>query len=152
MIPWIVGAAVLVLAYVVYTASRGGGGAKGKPPGPGPAITEVLDATITINKTETGEIVVPDTVRKLYAKETHRLLWKIENNTGRAVDVSLRNFKPAKPGSQDPLTNPANERRNFPNPDEIRDTVKPKANCGNFKYDVYVDGVMKLDPDLEVIN
>jgi hypothetical protein len=140
MIPWIVGAAVLVLAYLVYTASRGRGGATARPP--------VLETWIVIDPGPTGPVVRDPA--PLCGRKNDRLLWHVVNNTGRPVDVSLPHFK-LHGNPNDPLKGSPGARRNHPNPDEIHDKIKENPERGIYKYDIWVDNVMRLDPDLEVI-
>lgn len=143
MLPWIVAAAVLVIAYVVYTSSRGKGGTKGEPPGLKP---KRLETTIFV----TAGPTVPEPVA-LRGCEGDQVVWRIESSIG-PVEVWIPNFKhDGNPGVRDPLEGPNAGRKNPPGQTTIRDRIKRGAQTGRYKYDIYVNGKLALDPDLEVI-
>jgi hypothetical protein len=141
MMPWILVGAGLVLAWLLFGQRKRF--TKGKPP-------TRLETWIVIEGTPAHPTVKdPD---PLCGHRGDRLLWHIDNRTGGPVEVWLPDFKlKANPSVKDPLAGPNHARKNQPNPDEIRDVIKPQPEAGVYKYDIWVNGAKRLDPDLEII-
>ena len=89
---------------------------------------------------------------RLVAQRGKHLLWDISNTTGAPQEISLRGFKErTNPGAPPPLERTDVDRTvRAGQSAEIRDRVRGNATAGTYKYDIWLNGVLAVDPDVVI--
>ena len=88
----------------------------------------------------------------LRAPRREPLVWDIRNHTGAPQEISLRGFKErTNPGAPPPLEKRDVDRSvRAGQSAEIRDRVRGNAAAGTYKYDIWLNGVLAVDPDVVI--
>jgi hypothetical protein len=78
-------------------------------------------------------------------------VWEVENNSGAVQEISLERFTDQSGAKHDPLDKRDPERRARPDKvDVIRDRVRQNAAAGVYKYEIWLNGALAVDPEVEI--
>jgi hypothetical protein len=136
-----VAAAVAVGVWAVLRRAR-------SQPAAGPFRTST---TIVIGGTAAAPAItrLPE---RLVARRGDELVWNVRNDTGATQEISLRGFTGAgDPAAQPPLEKTDADRRLHAGPaGAIRDRVRANAAAGTYKYDIWLNGQLAVDPEVVI--
>lgn len=77
--------------------------------------------------------------------------WEIENASGRPQEIALAGFSDERGAKQSPLQKSDTERRTTPDKNGvIRDRVRDDAGPGVYKYEIWLNGGLAVDPEVEI--
>ncbi len=108
---------------------------------------------ITLVRTITGIIEPP---RLISAWKKDKITWGILNLGDRRHKVSLGSFAPVHPSvlkPAQPVSFPGGHKSMWVGPGEIgsiKAVVKSNASAGKYKYNIFIDGTLAVDPELEI--
>lgn len=79
------------------------------------------------------------------------LAWEIENVSGAVQEISLVKFTDETGAGHNPLDKPDPDRKARPDHTAvIRDRIKQNAVFGVYKYEIWLNGAMAVDPEVEI--
>jgi hypothetical protein len=121
-----------------------------KPHGGGGYATRTR-TTIVIGGTASAPAIVRQPER-LAARRGEELVWDISNTSGAPQEISLRGFKDQhNPGAPQPVEKNDSDRTvRIDQNGEIRDRVRGQARGGTYKYDIWLNSALAVDPEVVI--
>lgn len=107
--------------------------------------------TIVIGGTASAPTITRQPER-LVAVRGHQLIWDIENTTGATQEISLRGFRKQDhpPGGPPVEKNDADRTIQAGSIAQITDRVRGDAVRGTYKYDIWLNKALAVDPDVVI--
>ena len=94
---------------------------------------------------------VQDCPKLLIAARNQRIVWHIDDRAGTNAEVWVTTFKRKNGGEpEDPLAGPPGNRKAKGHLQKIRETVKADATAVVFEYEVWLNGKMAVDPEIQI--
>lgn len=107
--------------------------------------------TIVIGGSATAPVITTEP-EQLVARRGNELEWLVENTSGRAQEIALVGFSPANgSAASHPLEKPdADRKTTLETTGTIRDRVRGNAAAGTYKYEIWLNGAMAVDPEVVI--
>lgn len=107
--------------------------------------------TIVIGGSPEAPVITAEP-EQLVARRAHDLEWLIENTSGRAQEISLVGFSHTGGAPlPHPLEKSDHDRKTtLETSGVIRDRVRGNAAAGTYKYEIWLNGAMAVDPEVVI--
>lgn len=112
-------------------------------------------ASITVLSNGTDVDYSPETIKGVSRGRGDTVVWRITNESGREVEVCVGGFKNESTGvddEDDPLMGDKCRRVRPGHQSTLPRRVRRDANCGTYKYSIYLDGREAKDPRLAIVD
>ncbi len=89
---------------------------------------------------------------QIVARRASELEWRVENASGREQEIALINFsRTSGPQTGHPLEkDDRNRKARVDRNGVIHDRVRGNATPGTYKYEIWLNGVMAVDPEVVI--